>query len=352
MTSAQITTLLGPLAEGLLSYQCSTISADQIEKPSWSKLQKTFAQSDRPAAVQKNLKKLYHHGRLAGTGYLSILPVDQGIEHTAAYSFVNNPIYFRPESIAQLAIEGGCNGLATSLGVAGLISQKYAAKIPLIVKLNHHELLSQPVKAEQHIFAQVEQAYNLGAIGVGATIYFGSADSPRQITEIGRAFAVAHQLGLLTILWCYPRSSAFQTDQQNYEAAADISGQAVYLGVNLEADIIKQKMPTMADGLRQLKLAKFSDQVYDQLIGHNPIDWVRFQVLNCFGGQISLLNSGGESQADDDLVTAVTQAVINKRAGGSGLIMGRKAFSHPLKKGIEILQAVQDVYLASEITLA
>lgn len=351
MTFNQIAQLLGDEAQSLLNHQTHTISKQQIKAPGGDHVSQVFANSDRSVEVQKNLNKLYQQGRLKNTGYLSILPVDQGVEHTAAHSFVYNPIYFDPENVVKLAIEGGCNAVASTLGILGLVSNKYAAQIPFIVKLNHNELLTHPIKHDQHMFAQVEQAQKMGAVGVGATIYFGSKHSNRQIEEVSWAFARAHELGLFTILWCYPRNDAFKTNQANFEHSADITGQANYLGVTIEADVIKQKMPEYSDGQRQIDHSKYNDQMYQKLVGTHPIDWVRFQVANCYMGKISLLNSGGASNLDD-LKQAVKSAVINKRGGGSGLIMGRKAFSKPMEEGIKILNAVQDVYLEEKIDLA
>ncbi len=351
LTLSQITQILDAEAEDLLTHTCSKIYKTQITTPKPGTIEKNFSQSDRPKSVLKNLKKLYGTGRLANTGYLSILPIDQGIEHTAAYSFYKNPLFFDPKNIVKLAIEAGCNGVASTLGVLGLMSKKYADKVAFIVKINHNELLTYPTKHDQHVFSSVEQAYNLGAAAVGATIYFGSKHSNRQIEEISAAFERAHELGLATILWCYPRNAAFRQEKINHETAADISGQACHLGVTIEADIIKQKIPTHMDGMRQLDFCKYSDAMYDKLLTNHPIDMVRFQVANCYMGRIGLLNSGGSS-GKNDLQAAIKTAVINKRAGGTGLIMGRKAFSRPIKDGVKILQAVQDVYLNKKVTIA
>jgi class I fructose-bisphosphate aldolase len=354
MTHDEIVQLLGQDASNLLEHQCQKIPKKRILKPGPKHVDTVFTHSDRPKKVINNLKKLYNHGRLAKTGYLSILPVDQGVEHTAASSFYLNPDYFDPDNIVKLAIEGGCSGVASTLGVLGLISKKYSAKIPFIVKLNHNELLTYPTKYDQTMFAQVEQAANMGALGVGATIYFGSKQSSRQIVEVGKAFAKAHELGLFAILWCYPRNDDWQKDNENYEQSVDLTAQAIHIGATLEADIIKQKMPNSLAGFATYKFGKFDTQAYEALVTAHPIDLVRYQVLHAYAGKISLLNSGGASSKskNNDLEQAVLQAVINKRGGGAGLIMGRKAFSKPLKEGVQILHAVQDVYLDKEITLA
>ena len=351
MNLAQITTMLGEEAESLLQHQCLKITKEQLTLPDRNHVRSVFSNSDRSKKVIDNLNRLYNHGRLAKTGYLSILPVDQGIEHTAAYSFYKNPIYFDPENIVKLAIEGGCNGVASTFGALGLISGKYASKIPLIVKLNHNELLTYPTKYDQHMFARAEQAYNLGAAGVGATIYYGSKESNRQIEEVSWAFAKAHELGMFTVLWCYPRNPAWKTKTENYEESVDITGQAIHLGVSIEADIIKQKMPNNLAGFKTYNFAKHSNEMYQALVSSHPIDLVRYQVAHAYMGKISLLNSGGASNIND-LEEAVKSAIINKRGGGTGLIMGRKAFSKELADGIKILQAVQDVYLEAGITIA
>ncbi len=351
MTYQEIVALLGPEGEDLLTHTCNKIPKNLITTPSKDHVDQIFKHSDRNKKVLANLKRLYNSGNLAGSGYLSILPVDQGIEHTAAYSFYKNPIYFDPENIVKLALAGGCNGVASTLGVLGLVSKKYAAQIPFIVKINHNELLTYPTKHDQILFANVKQAYDLGAVGIGATIYFGSKESNRQIEEISQAFAQAHQLGMLTILWCYPRNRFFDKDGQNYESAADVTGQAIHLGATIEADIVKQKMPAGIDGMRQIGFGKYTNEMYDTLLSNHPIDLVRFQVANSYAGKIDLLNSGGESTSND-LQDAVRTAVINKRGGGAGLIMGRKAFSKPFQQGLEILTAVQSVYLSKEITIS
>jgi class I fructose-bisphosphate aldolase len=303
--------------------------------------------------VLRNLASMYDHGRLAGTGYLSILPVDQGIEHSAAASFAPNPIYFDPANICRLAVEGGCNAVASTFGVLGALSREYAHKIPFIVKLNHNELLTYPNKFDQIMFGSVKEAFDLGAAGVGATIYFGSDESTRQIQEVSRAFQEAHDLGLFTVLWCYLRNSAFKTEQTDFHVSADLTGQANHIGVTIEADIIKQKLPENNGGYNALSgYGKTSKLVYEELTTDHPIDLCRWQVANCYMGRIGLINSGGESKGAGDLAAAVRTAVINKRAGGQGLISGRKAFQRPMGEGVELLNAVQDVYLDSSVTLA
>ncbi len=354
MTHEEIVQLLGQDASDLLEHRCQKIPKKRVLKPGPQHVQTVFADSNRSKKVINSLKKLYNHGRLAKTGYLSILPVDQAIEHTAASSFYQNPDYFDPVNIVKLAIEGGCSGVASTLGVLGLISKQYAKEIPFVVKINHNELLTYPTKYDQRMFAQVEQAANMGAVGIGATIYFGSKQSSRQIEEVGKAFAKAHELGLLTMLWCYPRNADWKKDKENYEQSVDLTAQAIHLGVTLEADIVKQKMPNSLAGFATFKFGKFDTQAYKALVTAHPIDLVRYQVLHAYAGKINLLNSGGASNKSkkDDLKQAVRQAVINKRGGGAGLIMGRKAFSKPLKEGIKVLHAVQDVYLDEQITLA
>ena len=352
MTHQDILNLLGSDAENLLSHSCQLITKEQIHLTGPKHVDQIFNDSDRSKAVKQSLKRLYYHGRLGGTGYLSIFPVDQGIEHTAGYSFANNSIYFDPENIVKLALEADCNGVASTLGVLGLVSGKYAAKIPFIAKLNHSEMMSYPHKYDQTKFSMVKQAFDLGAAGVGATIYFGSDQSRRQIQEISWAFAEAHKLGMFTVLWCYPRNAGWKKGDVNYESAADVTGQANYLGVTIEADIIKQKMPTLANGFETIGFSKHNKEMYQNLIGDHPIDWLRYQVANCYLGKIGLINSGGGSQGENDLQDAVRSAVINKRGGGSGMIMGRKVFNRPFDKGVAIMQAVQDVYLDDEITVA
>lgn len=355
MDYAAIQSLLGEEAESLLAHECKTISRDRLHIPGPNVVKKIFAQSDRSGAVQKNLQALYGHGRLAGTGYLSILPVDQGIEHSGGASFAKNPDYFDPENIVKLAVEGGCNAVASTFGVLGMVSSKYADRIPFIVKMNHNELLSYPNSFDQIMFGTVQQAYDMGALGVGATIYFGSQESGRQIVEVAAAFAEAHRLGMFTVLWCYLRNSAFKKDK-DYHVSADLTGQANHLGVTLEADIIKQKLPENNGGFKALNMegssyGKIDDRVYTELTTDHPIDLCRYQVANCYMGRIGLINSGGAS-GKNDLQQAVKTAVINKRAGGAGLISGRKAFQKPMKEGVEILNAIQDVYLCKDVTVA
>lgn len=356
MTYQEIIELLGSEAQYLLAHQCRLLPKELIEFPKSDHVQNVFLDSDRSERVIQNLSKLYGHGRLGNTGYLSILPVDQDIEHNASYSFYKNPIYFDPENVVKLAMEANCNGVASTLGALGLVSKKYADKIPFIVKINHNELLTYPNKWDQIMFAQVRQAYEMGAVAIGATIYFGSKESNRQIVEVSKAFYEAHQLGLATILWCYPRNSAFSDKGENYESAADVTSYANRLGVTIEADIIKQKMPENDGAFLKFKFGKQNKEMYETLSTENPIDMVRLQVMNCYAGKISLINSGGESSEDGDyqkdLQAAVKTAVINKRAGGAGLIMGRKAFKRPIDEGVKIIQAVQDVYLEEHIGLA
>jgi len=307
--------------------------------------------SDRPVSSLRSLQMLFGHGRLAGTGYLSILPVDQGIEHTGGASFAPNPIYFDPENIVRLAIDGGCNAVVSTLGVLGAVARKYAWRIPFIVKINHNELLTYPTKYDQVLFAGVDQAIDMGAIAVGATVYYGSKESNRQIQEISEAFAYAHSNGLATVLWAYLRNSAFKTDQADYHVSADMTGQANYLAVTIEADIVKQKQPENNGGFKALKFSKTDDRVYSELTSDHPVDLTRYQVVNCYMGRAGLINSGGAS-GKDDLAQAVRTAVINKRAGGMGLISGRKSFQKPMKEGIKLLNAIQDVYLCKDITVA
>jgi len=346
-----ITRFLGEEGESLLRHTCSTIPKENLHLPGPNFIERIFSISDRPKTVIANLKTLFNHGRLKGTGYLSILPVDQGIEHSAGASFAPNPAYFDPENIVKLAIEGGCNAVASTLGVLGIVSGKYAKKIPFIVKINHNELLTYPTSYDQRLFASVDQASDMGALGVGATIYFGSAESRRQIEEISRAFSKAHKLGMFTVLWCYIRNDAFKKDGVDYSTSADLTGQANHLGVTIEADIIKQKLPTNNGGYTAIKFGKTHPFVYEKLTSNNPIDLTRYQVANCYMGRIGLINSGGPS-GKNDFEQAVKTAVINKRAGGTGLISGRKAFQRPIKEGVELLHAIQDVYLAKDITVA
>ncbi|MBX3281865.1 MAG: class I fructose-bisphosphate aldolase [Acidobacteria bacterium] len=348
--------LLGDEADSLLNHVSKTISKDDLHLPGGDFVDRVWAISDRNPNVLRNMQSIYDHGRLSGTGYVSILPVDQGIEHSAGASFAPNPMYFDPENIVKLAIEGGCNAVASTFGVLGSVSRKYAHKIPFIVKINHNELLTYPNKFDQVMFGTVEQAHNMGAAAVGATIYFGSEESTRQITEVAEAFAYAHELGMATILWCYLRNPAFKTPEGDMHTAADLTGQANHIGVTIQADIIKQKLPERNGGYLALNkngsYGKTSPIVYEKLTSDNPIDLVRYQVANCYMGRCGLINSGGESKGASDLADAVRTAVINKRGGGTGLISGRKAFQRPMKDGVELLNAIQDVYLAQDITVA
>ncbi len=343
--------LLGTEASDLLEHVCNTIPKDDLNLPGPDFVERVFGLSDRPKDVQNNLKKMFDHGRLKGTGYLSILPVDQGVEHTAGASFASYPLYFDPENIVKLAVEAGCNAVASTLGVLGMISRKYAHKISFIVKINHNELLSYPNSYDQRMFASVEQARNMGAVGVGATVYFGSKESRRQIEEVSKSFQIAHEMGLFTVLWCYLRNSAFRKEGIDYHSSADLTGQANYLGATIEADIIKQKQATNNGGFLALGFGKTHPLMYEKLTTSHPIDLTRYQVANCFMGRVGLINSGGAS-GEDDFKEAVKTAVINKRAGGMGLILGRKAFQKPMKDGIKIINAVQDVYLSKEVTVA
>ncbi|MDZ7778868.1 MAG: class I fructose-bisphosphate aldolase [Gemmatimonadota bacterium] len=347
----RIEEILGKEHSGLLEHECRTIPRERLHLPGPDFVDRAFVPSDRPVNVNRNYNLLLHSGRLAGTGYVSILPVDQGIEHSAGASFAPNPDYFDPANIVELALEGGCNAVASTLGVLGMTARKYAHRIPFILKLNHNELLSYPSRYDQVMFADVRQAFDMGAIGVGATIYWGSEESSRQLQEVSEAFHAAHELGMVTILWCYLRNSAFKKDGVDYHVAADLTGQANHLGVTLQADIIKQKLPETNDGYRALGFGKTHDRVYSELSSDNPIDLTRYQVANGFMGRIGLINSGGAS-GDSDLQDAVRTAVINKRAGGMGLISGRKAFQRPRKDGIELLNAIQDVYLCEDVTVA
>lgn len=344
--------LLGDEAEPLLSHECKGVERSTLVLPGPDFIDRVVSLTDRSIPVLRNLGLLYGTGRLGGTGYLSILPVDQGIEHSAAASFAKNPAYFDPHKLVELGIEGGCNAVATTLGVLGAVARRFAHKIPLILKLNHNELLTYPAKYDQVPFASVQQAYDLGAVGVGATVYFGSEESTRQIQEVSEAFAEAHELGLFTVLWCYLRNSGFKKDGVDYSTAADLTGQANHLGVTIEADIIKQKQPENNGGYTAIGFGRTDPLVYDQLTTDNPIDLTRWQVLNCYAGRAPLINSGGESHGENDLAQAVRTAVINKRAGGAGLIVGRKAFQRPLAEGVKLLNAVQDVYLDSSVTVA
>ena len=352
----EISKHLGKNADSILNHTCQTIKKDSIYQTNENYIDEVMASTDRSNAVLRNLQSMYSSGRLANTGYLSILPVDQGIEHSGGASFAPNPDYFDPENIVKLAIEGGCNAVASTLGVLGLVSRKYAHKIPFVVKINHNELLTQPNTFDQIMFSSVEQAADMGAVGIGATIYFGSEESSRQIQEVREAFARAHQLGLFTILWCYLRNSDFKVDGKDYHAATDLTSQANHLGVTIEADIIKQKLPTNNGGYtavndKQGSFGKIHPKVYSDLTTEHPVDLVRYQVANCYMGRIGLINSGGAS-GQNDLSEAVTTAVLNKRGGGMGLISGRKAFQKPLNLGIELLNAIQDVYLNKDVTIA
>ncbi|MCX7718267.1 MAG: class I fructose-bisphosphate aldolase [Candidatus Sumerlaeaceae bacterium] len=347
----KISELLGAEADALLQYKAK-VAKDMLHAPGPDYVDRVYGASDRSPRVLRSLQALLDNGRLAGTGYVSILPVDQGIEHSAGASFAPNPIYFDPENIVKLAIEGGCNAVASTLGVLGAVSRKYAHKIPFIVKINHNEFLSYPNKYDQIMFSSIDQAFNLGAVAVGATIYYGSEESSRQIQEVSKAFEYAHELGMATILWCYLRNSAFKKDGTDYHVSADLTGQANHLGVTIEADIIKQKLPENNGGYEALKFGKTHKKVYSDLSSDNPIDLTRYQVLNCYAGRAGLINSGGASSGAGDLAEAVRTAVINKRAGGMGLISGRKAFQRPMNEGVALLNAIQDVYLCKEITLA
>lgn len=352
MLYSKIVELLGDKANYLLNHECKTIDKSALHLPGSDFVDRVVALSNRSPQVMRSLQQLYNHGRLGGSGYLSILPVDQGIEHTAGASFAPNPIYFDPENIVKLAIEGGANAVASTFGVLGACSRKYAHRIPFIVKLNHNELLTYPNKYDQIMFGSVEEAWNLGATAVGATIYFGSEESNRQIVEVAEAFERAHELGMATVLWCYLRNNAFKKDGVDYHVAADLTSQANHLGVTIQADIIKQKLPENNGGFKAIGFGKTSDKVYSQLTTDHPIDLTRYQVAGCYMGRSGLINSGGASAGDSDLAEAVATAVVNKRAGGMGLISGRKAFQKPMADGVLLLNAIQDVYLAKEITIA
>jgi class I fructose-bisphosphate aldolase len=351
MTLDKIVEILGKDADHLLKHSSATIGKEMLALPGPDFVDRVFAATDRPNGVLRSLQSAFCHGRLARTGYLSILPVDQGIEHSAGASFAPNPLYFDPENIVRLAVEGGCNAVASTAGVLGAVARKYAHKIPFILKINHNELLSFPTTFDQCLFTSVERAFEMGAVAVGATVYFGSEQSRRQIEEVSAAFQHAHELGMFTVLWCYLRNEQFRKDGVNYEAAADLTGQANHLGVTMQADVIKQKLPTCNRGFEVLKFGKTHPAVYEKLTSEHPIDLTRYQVANCYMGRIPLINSGGPSGAND-LQQVVRTAVINKRAGGSGLITGRKAFQKSMKEGIELLNAVQDVYLTKEIMIA
>src|SRR6186713_1827796 len=349
----KITDLLGNKAEYLLNHECKTISKDRIHLPGPDFVDRIWIKSDRNPQVLRNLQLMYNTGRLANTGYLSILPVDQGIEHSAGASFAKNPIYFDPENIIKLAIEGGCNAVATTYGGLGFLSRKYAHKIPFIVKVNHNEFLTYPNKFDQIMFASIKASWNLGAAAVGATIYFGSEESARQIQEVSKAFEMAHELGMATILWCYLRNPAFKTKEKDFHVSADLSGQANHLGVTIQADIIKQKLPENNGGYNAVpNFGKTHKKVYSELTSDNPIDLTRYQLANCYMGRVGLINSGGASAGESDLKEAVKTAVINKRAGGMGLISGRKAFQRPMQEGAGLLNAIQDVYLNKDVTIA
>lgn len=350
--SARIRELLGGEAAGLLDHQCRTVSKERLHLPGPDFVDRIFVQSDRPSRVLGALQWLFSSGRLAGTGYVSILPVDQGIEHSAGASFAPNPDYFDPENIVKLAIEGGCNAVASTLGVLGSCSRKYAHKIPFILKFNHNEFLSYPNTYDQIRFANIKQAHDMGAAGVGATIYFGSAESKRQIQEVTEMFHQAHDMGMFTVLWCYLRNPAFKVKDVNHETAADLTGQGNHLGVTIQADIIKQKLPENNGGFTAVNFSKTHKKVYTDLSSDHPIDLTRYQVLNCYMGRAGLINSGGASSGAGDLAEAVKTAVINKRAGGMGLISGRKAFQRPLAEGVALLNAIQDVYLSKDVTVA
>ena len=348
----QLVTLLAKEGESLLKHKCNTILKESIRNTAGNYVDDSFITSNRNPQVLRSIGNLFSHGRLANTGYISILPVDQGIEHTAGASFAPNPMYFDPENIIKLAIEGGCSAVASTFGTLAINSRKYAHKIPFLVKINHNELLTYPNKYDQIMFGSVKEAWNLGAVAVGATIYFGSEESDRQLMEVAEAFELAHELGMATVLWCYTRNNSFKKDGVDYHNATDISSQATHIGVTIQADLIKQKMPENNGGFKALNFGKYNELMYTQLSTNHPIDLCRYMVANCYMGKIGLINSGGESKGTADLTDAVKTAVINKRAGGVGLIMGRKAFQRPFKDGVELLNAVQDVYLAKEIDLA
>jgi len=352
MSYNKIVELLGEDADRLLNHKSETISKDMLHRRNPEIISDVYENSNRNPQVLKSLASILGHGRLANTGYVSILPVDQGIEHTAGASFAPNPLYFDPENIIKLAIEGGCNAVASTFGCLGIMSRKYAHKIPFIVKINHNELMTYPNTYDQIMFGTVDEAWNLGATAVGATIYYGSAESNRQIVEVAESFEKAHELGMVTVLWCYARNPAFKKDGVDYHASADLTGQSNHLGVTIQADIIKQKLPENNGGFTAINFAKTHPKVYDELTSDHPIDLCRYQVANCYMGRIGLINSGGASSGVSDLAEVVKTAVINKRAGGMGLISGRKAFQRPMKEGVELLNAIQDVYLASEIDLA
>jgi class I fructose-bisphosphate aldolase len=354
--ATNIVELLGADAKNLLEHKCTTIPKESIHVPSPTFVEDVFIQTDRPTQVLNSMQQLFGHGRLAGTGYVSILPVDQGIEHSGGASFAKNPLYFDGENIVKLAIEGGCNAVASTLGVLGSVARKYAHRIPFVLKFNHNEFMSYPNTYDQTLFASIKQAWDMGAVAVGATVYFGSPESRRQIWEVSQMFQQAHELGMATILWCYTRNNAFKTKEKDYHVSADLTGQANHLGVTIEADIIKQKLPENNGGYTALNMSgssygKIDKLVYEKLTSDHPIDLTRYQVANCYMGRAGLINSGGASGAND-LADAVKTAVINKRAGGMGLISGRKAFQKPMADGVKILNAIQDVYLSKEVTIS
>jgi fructose-bisphosphate aldolase, class I len=351
-TTTSVERILGDELDSLLSYRCKGIPSDLLHLPGPDFVDRILRDSDRPVPVLRNIQAVFDHGRLGGTGYLSILPVDQGIEHSAGASFSKVPAYFDPAALCDLAIAAGCNAIATTFGVLGMVARRYAHKIPFIAKLNHNELLTYPNRYDQVMFGSVREAAALGAVGVGATIYFGSPESTRQLQEVSVAFQEAHRRGLFTVLWCYLRNSAFKTEEADYHSAADLTGQANHLGVTIEADLVKQKQPENNGGFTALKFGKSDPLMYGELMSDNPIDWTRWQVLNCFAGRVGLINSGGESKGSGDMAAAVRTAVINKRAGGTGLIVGRKAFQRPREDGVELLHAVQDVYLDPRVDVA
>lgn len=352
MASTKIQELLADKAEYYLNHNCKTIDKSQLHAPSGDAIDNVWGVSNRNIQTLRSIAALQNNGRLAGTGYVSILPVDQGIEHSGGASFAPNPIYFDPENIVKLAMEGGCNAVASTYGVLGAVARKYAHKIPFIVKINHNEFISYPNKFDQIMFGTIKDAWNMGATAVGATIYFGSDESARQIVEVAKAFEYAHELGMATVLWCYLRNSAFKKDGVDYHTAADLTGQANHLGVTIQADIIKQKLPAGNGGYNALNFGKTHKKVYEQLTTDHPIDLCRYQVANCYMGRVGLINSGGESKGASDMAEAVMTAVVNKRAGGMGLISGRKAFQKPMNEGVDLLNTIQDVYLDSSITLA
>jgi class I fructose-bisphosphate aldolase len=356
LTIDQIAQHLGEQADSLLNHTCKTIDRDLLYLPAPDFIEKTWSQSDRTPQVLRSLQQMFDHGRLAGTGYLSILPVDQGIEHSAGASFAPNPVYFDPENIVRLAIEGGCNAVASTFGVLGAVARKYAHRIPMMVKINHNELLTYPNKFDQVMYGSIRQAWNMGAVAVGATVYFGSDESAAQLVKVAEAFAMAHELGLATVLWCYTRNNAFKVNGVNYETAADLTGQANHLGVTIQADIVKQKLPTNNGAFKALNTGsssygKLDERIYTHLTSDHPIDLTRYQVANGYMGRAGLINSGGAS-GKNDMAEAVLTAVVNKRAGGMGLISGRKAFQRPMDEGAALLRAIQDVYLCDEVTIA